>query len=83
MKSWMKSKTLQVKLFILELHPLVCRKCLFLTLSFSSDQIFLNLTYRIGLKLSGQLDSEVIQRIHIVLRLKYTKFQESYHYFFY
>ena len=45
--------------------------------SFSFDQIFLNLTYKIKLKLGGQLDYEVIK--HIVSRFKFIKFW-FYHY---
>ena len=63
MKSWTGSKTVQVKLSIIELHLLDRWKCLFSTLSSAFDQIFLNLTYKMWLKLLGQLDHEVIQCI--------------------
>ena len=67
MKSWINSKTVQIRLFTLEWRPFIARNAYFRPClqhnSFSFDQIFLNLTYKISLKLGGQLLNEVIQHI--------------------
>ena len=65
MKSWMNSKSVHIyfrvtspKLLIKPIFDLVNQHN-----SFSFDQIFLNLLYKIRLKFNGQLDGEMIQCI--------------------